>query len=306
MSVRVMTIGELTVDAVVFEDGECQWKQVGGGALYSALGARAWDADVAISATVGGDFPIDALGAFSDAGLDTSGLTRIDAPSLGLWLLYEHGGRRHQVPKESGSTFAHLDEARRPWTAVESRVDGIHIAPQTAEGQARTLQEAANRSVVVTQDLLIEPFVTASLYSSGEALTGTTAFLPSAQEVAQLWPDLAATELLRDLQERAGIRHLVIKRGAAGADVVFTDGVVRVPAVNMRALDPTGAGDAFCGGFLVGLVATGDPVDAAVYGVVSASFVVETRGALEALQALDPREARRRADKVRTAMEVQR
>ena len=47
-----------------------------------------------------------------------------------------------------------------------------------------------------------------------------------------------------------------------------------------RALaDPTGAGDAFCGGFLAGYRQTYDPVQAVLHGSVSASLVVEGSGA---------------------------
>jgi ribokinase len=50
--------------------------------------------------------------------------------------------------------------------------------------------------------------------------------------------------------------------------------------------DPTGAGDAFCGGFLAGYRRTFDPVQAAVYGNISASLVIEGQGPFYALDAL--------------------
>jgi ribokinase len=50
-----------------------------------------------------------------------------------------------------------------------------------------------------------------------------------------------------------------------------------------RVVDVTGAGDAFCGAFLVGLYSTGDVGEAIRLGSVSASIVVEGYGALYAL-----------------------
>ena len=41
---------------------------------------------------------------------------------------------------------------------------------------------------------------------------------------------------------------------------------VDIPVFPTNVKDPTGAGDAFCGGFQVGLFETGDPVQAALYG----------------------------------------
>jgi len=45
-----------------------------------------------------------------------------------------------------------------------------------------------------------------------------------------------------------------------------------------QAIDTTGAGDAFCGGFLAGYARTGDGIEAAMHGIVAAAFTVETVG----------------------------
>lgn len=294
-----MIVGELTLDDVIVEGSHCDWGQVGGGALYSAIGALTWGASPEISATVGADYPDELVGTLQNAGLDLHGITRIEGNSLGLWLLYEKGGRRHQVEKESGSTFETLDRARKPWLGVYSRPDGLHVAPQTAEGQLATLEQAAGLSIPVTQDLLVEPFISLNLYRNGLALRGTTVFLPSQQEVRQIWGDISDRGLLRTVREVAGVRHLVITRGDLGADVVTEGGTLRVPPCNTQFVDPTGAGDAFSGGFLAGFIDTGDPVEAAVRGAVSASVVVETRGALAAIEALEHKSAENRANKLR-------
>ena len=48
--------------------------------------------------------------------------------------------------------------------------------------------------------------------------------------------------------------------------------------VEVEVVDPVGAGNAFCGGFLTGWVQSGDLLTAGLYGVVSASFLVEAEG----------------------------
>ena len=58
-------------------------------------------------------------------------------------------------------------------------------------------------------------------------------------------------------------------------------------------VDPTGCGDSFCGGFLVGLAETGDLRTALAHGAVAASFAGEGHGAEHALRP-DRAEARRR------------
>ena len=48
--------------------------------------------------------------------------------------------------------------------------------------------------------------------------------------------------------------------------------------------DLTGAGDSFCGGFTAGFLETRDVVQAALYGTVSASYIIEGFGGLHALE----------------------
>lgn len=67
----------------------------------------------------------------------------------------------------------------------------------------------------------------------------------------------AAERAELDLREFAG--HLVVKQGAAGCTV---DGT-HVPGVPVRAVDSTGAGDCFCGGFLAAMQAGKSPLEAA-------------------------------------------
>jgi sugar/nucleoside kinase (ribokinase family) len=59
-----------------------------------------------------------------------------------------------------------------------------------------------------------------------------------------------------------------------------------IPAYSSRLADPSGAGDAFCGGFLAGFHKTNDPVLAACYGNVSASLKIEGSGPFYALDVL--------------------
>jgi sugar/nucleoside kinase (ribokinase family) len=72
---------------------------------------------------------------------------------------------------------------------------------------------------------------------------------------------------------------VAIRLGAAGS-LVGTAGGERwhVPAVPTRVVDVTGAGNAYCGGFLVGLAEGLPPPEAALRAAVSASFALEQFG----------------------------
>jgi sugar/nucleoside kinase (ribokinase family) len=107
--------------------------------------------------------------------------------------------------------------------------------------------------------------------------------LPSHQEARLLFgrdaPEAAALAFAA-----CGPQVVVIKLGAEGSLVYGPDleHPVHVPTVAANAIDPTGAGDAFCGAFCVsyGQPPVGNPLLAACRATVAASFVVEQRGAL--------------------------
>jgi sugar/nucleoside kinase (ribokinase family) len=121
------------------------------------------------------------------------------------------------------------------------------------------------------------------------------AFLPSRDEASALlggWPGPeTAVRELADL----GAPLVCVKLGAEGSiGYRSADGeLVRMQAASADPVDPTGCGDAFCGGFLVGLAETGDLRTALAHGAVSAAFVAEDHGAAHAL-AIDRDEAKRR------------
>ncbi|MHA7277179.1 carbohydrate kinase family protein [Arthrobacter sp. Hz1] len=296
----LLTIGELTVDDVVVEDDRADWKQAGGGALYSAVGALVWTNDVALNSVVGTDFPEGLLSSLDAQGICLDAVSRSPhALSIGLWLLYESDGTRRQFEKKRGATFADTDRLRvSPYTAGLNPL-GVHIAPQSSQGQVLALQHLAGRDVVRTLDLLIEPSIDKTPYLDGSVFRELDAFLPSAQEVRDVWGHSDIQTLSNWLIAHGSNATLAIKRGPDGVDVLAEGTVTNVPTVIDDLIDPTGAGDAFCGGFLAGLVATGDPIEAAIRGSVSASFVCETRGAVAAAIRIDPEIAEHRATKAR-------
>jgi ribokinase len=125
-------------------------------------------------------------------------------------------------------------------------------------------------------------------------------FLPSRGEARQLYghddPEAAARAFVA-----AGPEVVAIKLGAEGSLVCGPDGVAHhVPAVPARVVDPTGAGDTYCGGFLAAYSRSPDAVAAACHGAVSASFAVERRGAIDLVD-VDRAEAERRLASIRAA-----
>ncbi|PWR70334.1 carbohydrate kinase family protein [Methanospirillum stamsii] len=72
---------------------------------------------------------------------------------------------------------------------------------------------------------------------------------------------------------------MAIETKSSDGCVLFEDGKETfIPAVKVRCVDPTGAGDAFRAGFLTAYAAGYSAADSCRIGTVTASFVVETSG----------------------------
>jgi len=80
-----------------------------------------------------------------------------------------------------------------------------------------------------------------------------------------------------------GSQVWVVTLGDRGAAVVDTDGVHEIPGIPVDAVDSTGAGDSFTGGFAVGIAEGMNPVDAAHFANRVAARSVTKLGGMTGL-----------------------
>jgi ribokinase len=102
-------------------------------------------------------------------------------------------------------------------------------------------------------------------------LTEADCFFLNENEANGLFGDLTAA------QARPAA-CLFVTLGERGALVIQGDSVTPVPGCAAREVDPTGAGDTFCGATLAGLARGLDPVAAAEAAVSLAARVIEQPG----------------------------
>lgn len=122
---------------------------------------------------------------------------------------------------------------------------------------------------------------TQQVYSRMLACTDI-AFLTQDDEEA-LWGAESVEQIIQRTQQ-AGVTEIVIKRGAE-ACLIAIDGapLVSVPAVTLpkeKVVDTTAAGDSFSAGYLAVRLTGGSPEQAARNGHLTASTVIQHRGAI--------------------------
>ncbi len=279
----VVTVGWLTVDDIVLVDGTCRQSVIGGGALYSAVGAKTFANHVGIHSAAGSPYFLRVQAEIAARGLDAEGVTSIDGNGLELWLLHESEVHKQQIPKLSSSRPADMDLHRGRLPASYATARGFHIAPQTPASSLENAKALARlgEDRIVTMDILSDVFIDARAYKDLAFLDHLTSFMPSESEIARIWGSGDIEPWLRDNALRHNC-HLIAKLGERGSLVceARTGRLLDVPALRVDAVDTTGAGDAYCGGFIAGLAERRSLIECASMGTVAASYVVEACGAL--------------------------
>lgn len=271
-------LGNLTIDDIVMPDGSTTMGLCGGNAIYGALGALLWEQRVGLAARIGPDFPVQHLPALRQAGVQIE-LVRVPQPSIHDWALYESDGTRRFINWVGSGT--HLEQSIRPdeLPAAIGVAGACHIAPMPLVVQSALVGRLASMGVPVIALDPHEEYIAGYENELLGLLPSVTLFLPSRREAQLLYgrddPEAAAAAFAA-----AGPKAVAIKLGAEGSLVCLPGEQPRhVPAVPVRAVDPTGCGDAYCGGFVAAYQLGADAVTAACHGTVSASFTAETRGA---------------------------
>ncbi len=91
--------------------------------------------------------------------------------------------------------------------------------------------------------------------------------------------DLADLKLAMEKIHDYGVKIVIVTIGMKGSRLLFEGRFYDIPSYKPKIVrDPTGAGDAFIGGFLAEYVKGKDPMWCACIGSASASFVVEGVG----------------------------
>lgn len=271
---RYLTVGHLLVEDVVLRGETKATERLGGDAVYAAIGARAFADDVQMVVRRGAGFPEALAAQLAAAGL-AEGLIPSEHETIRFFIeLGIEDGARYTFQSGNYADATPAPEEIPEWLA--QGLDAVHIAPVPFDQLLPLLAWARRRARVVT----VDPHYEHMHRDWAPVLEQVDAFLPSRAEAESLlgrWP--GAEEAVRAL----GARTAAIKLGIDGAVGIQRGEVVRVGPATRDPVDPTGCGDAFCGGFLVGLAETGDLRIALHHGTAAAGIVARDHGAAHAL-----------------------
>ena len=279
----VLVVGTVAFDSIETPFGHAE-RILGGSATYIGLAARFLAAPVRLCAVVGRDFPEAHVALLRERGLDLDGLVRDPDGDTFFW-----AGRYHYDLNQRDTLATHLNvlagfEPDLPTAYRDSRV--VCLGNLDPAVQMRVLDQVTGPGGVAPDLVVMDTmnfWIEQTPDALREVLGRVDALIINDAEARELAcePNLIrAARAIRAL----GPETLVIKKGEHGALLFTGDTVFSAPAYPLEDLhDPTGAGDAFLGGFAgyLARVGTAGPEamkQAVVLGSALASFAVEAFG----------------------------
>ena len=295
-SPTVVTVGELLVEFVSHEKG-CGLERIveysgpypsGAPAIFLDQAAR-MGARTAMIGSVGDDgFGRALLRRLRDDGVGTDGVRIIPDTTTGTaFVSYHDDGSRDfifHLHETAAERVSFSPEALPPGDVV-LHVSAASLGPPRLRS---AILEAVDAVLSGGGRICCDPNARPELMRDDggrralERLLSDSAYLmPSTSDLGFLFPgedEEAAIERL--LSGSASV--VAIKRGAGGACVVGEDGERHEFAGHrVEEIDPTGAGDCFCG-TLIGLLSRGEPLDeAARLANAAGAIAVTRRGPME-------------------------
>ena len=263
---------------------------IGGNAANSAAVIAKLGLPVQLVGNVGDDnFGAFLTGALERLGVDTRAVARDPHAPTSSSLVTVHADAERSFLHAAGAN-ATFTENRMSWDALEGarflHVAGLQLMT-ALEGApvGRLLAEAQRRGLITALDTVMNPRST-GWAGLAPALPHLDWFVPSVDELAQLCGERSLEAQLAACRAVNPRLSLVVKVGGEGCWVAEAGKApVLVPAEpNITVVDTLGAGDAWCGGFLVGLAQGDEPLAAAALANRVGAACVQALGATTGIQ----------------------
>ena len=252
-----LVIGHLACDLT--PDGP----RLGGTAAYAALTARALGLQVGVVTAWGGEVPLDALDGIQVRSAAAKHSTTFEN-------IYTPEGRNQFIHHTAPDL--HLDQVPPAWRTASI----VHVGPIAGEGKLLADGQFPASMLGLTpqgwlrgwqEDGRVRP---ARWPEAPQTLSKASAAVLSIEDVAGDEGQVEAMAM--------ACRVLAVTEGPAGARLYWNGDLRHFPALKVKEVDATGAGDIFAAAFFWRLHVTRDPWAAARFATHLASYSVTRRG----------------------------
>jgi len=269
----LLVVGSVALDAIETPFGKVD-RAIGGSATFFSCAARLLH-PVQLVAVIGDDYPEEGLARLGRDGVDLAGLERAPGESFFWAGRYSFDFQDRETLETRLGVFAGF-EPKVPEAFRDARYVFLGNIDPTL--QLQVLDQVRSPTLVACDTMNF--WIEGTRESLMRVLERTDVLLLNDAEARQLSGEWNVYKAARWIV-RHGPRVVVVKQGEDGALLVEDGRIFAVPAYPLEELfDPTGAGDAFAGGFMGYLAHTDDVTPAnlrraMVYGAAMGSFAVE-------------------------------
>lgn len=280
----LLVIGTVAFDAIETPFGKTD-KIIGGAATYIGLAASYFTKKINLVSVVGGDFPGSAIEMLHKRGIDTEGLQIKENEKTFFW-----SGKYHNDmnTRDTLTTELNVLESFDP-LIPENYQDCtfLMLGNLSPTVQSTVIERLKNRPELIVMDTM-NFWMDIAWDDLVKTISMVDVLSINDEEARQLSKEYSLIKAAKKILSM-GPKFLIIKKGEHGALLFSVSGgnneqVFFAPALPLEnVFDPTGAGDAFAGGFIGYLAKTGDlsfenMKRAVIYGSAMASFCVEKFG----------------------------
>lgn len=293
----IVVVGTVALDDVKTPFGEVK-DALGGSATYFSL-AASFFTDVAIVAVVGKDFPLEHIQFLEENNIDTSAISVLEGETFRWSGVYGYDLNE----RETLDTKLNVLEQFDPEIPDRlSEADLLFLANIDPSLQLSVLDQVKNPRMTAcdTMNFWIEGKNKELL----EMIGRIDLMVLNDSECRELADEPNLIKASRKIHDMGGPEKIIVKKGEHGALLFTGDDIFSAPAYPLESVfDPTGAGDAFAGGFMGYLAKSGDTSgssirQAVMYGTVLASYCVE-RFSVDRLSTLTWDEIEKRYEELR-------
>jgi sugar/nucleoside kinase (ribokinase family) len=273
--------GKIIVDDIRLRGGERVRAMLGGGGPQAAFGARVWSDSVGLLTRSGTDLEEVHLATLRGLEVSLEGWQRFpDIPTPRTLMAYDADEVLAGRLLTRGDDWARLLERPLALPPAYRQPRAIHLITEFPdEPMMQTALELRARGTLLS----LEPL---PVSQSGTNWRGMIDRFADVAIVTPDWP--SAIHLAGSDDPLTVLRHwstlgpelVAIRHGARGSYVWSRerDEAWHIPAAPTAVVDPTGAGNAYGGGLLVGWTEQRDARLAGAYGAISASLLLRVVG----------------------------
>ncbi|MEO6639248.1 MAG: PfkB family carbohydrate kinase [Ginsengibacter sp.] len=275
----IISVGTMAFDAIETPFGKID-KIVGGSATYVAYAASHLTQPVRQVSIVGDDFPEDEMKELTSRGVEISGVEIVPGKKSFFW-----SGKYHLDMNTRDTLITDLNVLADFDPKIPDEYQGsefLMLGNLMPAIQISVIKQLTTRPKLIVLDTM-NFWMESAMDDLKTALTMIDVLMINDSEARQLSGEHSLVKAAKKVMDM-GPRFLIIKKGEHGALLFHENHIFFAPALPLEdVFDPTGAGDAFAGGFIGHIdrtknISFENLKTAIIVGSTMASFCVEKFG----------------------------